>query len=66
MAVFESLNVRGVRCRAGLSLQVTMAFGTDPIDGVHDVYAAMVFAVAGSAFKAFDLIGVMDWAIVAT
>jgi len=43
-----------------------MAFSAGPIAGRAYVYATVVFAVAGGAFQAFDLIGVMDRAIVAT
>ena len=66
VAIFEAPDVRREDCRAALRFQVTMAFGAPPLAGRAYVYAAAVFAVARGAFEGFDLIGVMDRAIVAT
>jgi hypothetical protein len=66
VAIFEVPNVSCVARRAGFRFQVTMAFGAGPIARRAYVYAAVVFAVACGAFEAFDLIGVMERAIVAT
>jgi hypothetical protein len=46
MAIFESPNVRCIGCRARLRFQITVAFGAGPIARGHDVYAAVMFAVA--------------------
>jgi hypothetical protein len=66
VAILEAANVRCVGCRAAFGFQVAMAFRAAPLARGANRYAPAVFAVAGSASEAFDLVGVMDGAIVAT
>jgi hypothetical protein len=62
--VFEAPNVRCIGCRSGFRFQVRVAFAADPIAYRAYVYATAMLAVAHGAFRSFDLIVVMDRAVV--
>jgi hypothetical protein len=63
--VFEAPNVRGIVRRSAFSFQVRVAFAAGPIAYRAYVYATAMLAVARGAFRSFDLIVVMDRAVVA-
>src|SRR5258706_15772541 len=62
--VFESPNVRGIVRRSGFRFQIRVTFAAGPIAYRAYVYATAMLAVTHGAFRSFDLIVVMDRAVV--